>query len=179
MTRRDYRCDDGSFDSVLGALNGKGLRERDQTHLRGGVVRLTKVTVQTGGGGGVHDSAELLFPKDGPNCLRARVGTLEVDCLDLVPFRFGHVPETVWCGIVSSFSGRQEFWILPLISKDSGIVDQDCDPTERVQSRLDHRSTIRHGRGIHYSLSAGYSTMGQSTVSDRAQPNASELTHPW
>jgi len=70
MTRQAYRCDNGSVDPVPGALNGKGLRERDQTHLRSGVVRLTKVTVQAGGGSGVYDSAKLLFPEYGPNGLR-------------------------------------------------------------------------------------------------------------
>ena len=70
MARRAYRCDGGSLDPILTALNGKGLRERDQTHLHSGVVRLTIVTVQAGGGSGVYDSAELLFPEYGPNGLR-------------------------------------------------------------------------------------------------------------
>jgi len=98
MTGQDYRCNDGSLDPVLGAFNSKCLRKRDQTHLRSGVVRLTKVTVQAGGRSGINNSAELLSSKDGPNGLRARIGTLEVDGLDLVPFRVGHVPETMWMG---------------------------------------------------------------------------------
>lgn len=94
MAKRYYRRNDGGLDSVLGALNSKGLRERDQTHLRGRVVCLTKVTVQTGGGSGIHDPPEFLFSEDRPDGLGARVGTLEVDGLDLVPFRIGHIPET-------------------------------------------------------------------------------------
>ena len=156
-TRQGYRCNNGSFDPILGALNSKGLRERDQTHLRGRVVRLTKVAVQTGGGSGVYNSAELLFPENGPNGLRASVGTLEVDGLDLVPFRIGHVPETMRWGIVRKLANSQEFWILPLIPQDSGIVDQDCDSAERVQSRLNDGSTVCHGRGVRYSLPASYS----------------------
>ena len=70
ITGRDYRCDNGSLDPVLGALDGKGLGERDQAHLRSGVVRLTKVTIQTGGGSGVYDSAKLLLSEYGPNGLR-------------------------------------------------------------------------------------------------------------
>ena len=92
MRRGDYRCNDSSLDSVLGALDGKGLRERYQTHLRSGVVRLAKVTIQACGGSGINNSAKLLFPEDGPNGLGARVGTLQVDGLDLIPFCLGHVP---------------------------------------------------------------------------------------
>lgn len=94
MTKQDYRCDDGGLDTVFGALDRKSLRERDQTHFRSRVVRLTKVTVQTSGGRCIYNSAEFLLPEDGPSGLRARVSTLEVDRLNLVPFRIGHVLET-------------------------------------------------------------------------------------
>lgn len=87
VTRQNYRCNDGGLDAVLRPLNSKGLRERDQAHLRSGVVRLAKVAVQPGSGGGVDDPAEFLFSENGPSGLCARKGTLEVDGLNLVPFR--------------------------------------------------------------------------------------------
>lgn len=96
MAKRSYRSNYGGFDTVLDALNGKSLRERDQTHFRGRVIRLAKVTIQTSGGRCIYNSAEFLLPEDGPSGLRARVSTFEVDRLDLVPFRVGHVLETEW-----------------------------------------------------------------------------------
>lgn len=82
------------LDAILGTLPRKCFCERDETHLRGTVVRLAKVAVQAGGAGGVDDTPELLLAEVWPGGFGARECAFEVHLRDLVPFFIGHILET-------------------------------------------------------------------------------------
>ena len=89
-----------------------------EAQLGGGVVSLSKVTIDTGTGGGVDDSSELLLSEVRPACLGTSEGSLKVDLHDDVPVGFRHLHER-------------------FVSQDTGVVDEDVDSPEGVDGGLD------------------------------------------
>jgi hypothetical protein len=87
------------------------------------VVGLAKVTVNTGGGGGVNDAAVLLLEEVWPSGLGDLVGTTEMDVHDIIPHLVVHVGEG-------------------LVAEDTSVVDEDIDAAIGVNGVLHNSITI-------------------------------------
>lgn len=72
-------------DILLLTLLGKGLGQSVDSELGGRVVSLSERSVDSGGGGGVDDSSEVLLSHDVPGGSGNGEGSLQVDLHDQVP----------------------------------------------------------------------------------------------
>lgn len=80
-------------DVLLLTLLGKGLGQSVDSELGGRVVSLSERSVDSGGGGGVDDSSEVLLSHDVPGGSGNGEGSLQVDLHDQIPILFGHLLE--------------------------------------------------------------------------------------
>lgn len=103
---------------VLVTLLGEGLGEANKGELGGRVVGLAKVAVETGGGGGVDDTAVLLLAEVRPGGAGDLVGTVDVDLHDEVPVLILEVLEAG-------------------VAEDAGVVDDDVDTAESLDGGVD------------------------------------------
>lgn len=108
---------------VLGTLLGESLREANHGELGGGVVGLAEVAEQTSSRSGVDDATELLLAEVRPGGTSALVAALDVDLHDEVPVHILHVLEAD-------------------ITEDTGVVDENIDAAESLDSSLDDLVTI-------------------------------------
>lgn len=85
---------------------------------RGGIVGLSKVSVDTAGAGRVDNATILLLEHVGPGSLGHLVGAAQVDIEDRVPQVVVHVGES-------------------LVTQDTSVVDQDINTTKGIDGGLD------------------------------------------
>ncbi len=101
-----------------------------------GVVGLAEVAVDTTSRGSVNDTAILLLEEVGPSSLGDLVGTAQVNVEDGVPEAVVHVGKG-------------------LVAEDTGVVDNDVDAAESINSGLDNDLAVL-GRSLDTdSLAAG------------------------
>lgn len=81
-----YRCDGRRPDVIFHAFTSESLGESNKTHLRGAVVGLSHISIQSRCAGGVDDTAKFLLSEVGPGSFCARESPLDVDKSDCVPF---------------------------------------------------------------------------------------------
>ncbi|MNJ38810.1 hypothetical protein D3C77_336660 [compost metagenome] len=96
------------------AFDGQRVGKTDQAGLGRGVVALAEVAENAGAGGGHDDAAVALLTHDRPHGVGQAEGTLDVNVLDQVPLRFGHLVERT-------------------VAQDPGVVDQDVDGAEHLE----------------------------------------------
>ena len=113
-------------DVVLGALDGNGAGETEDTELSSSIVGLAEVAVDTAGASGVDDTAILLLEHVWPGSLGASIGATEVDVHDGVPQLVGHVGEG-------------------FVTENTSVVDKDIDAAIVVNGRLDDSLAILDG----------------------------------
>lgn len=106
-------------DVVLLALTGESTTESKDATLGCGVVGLAKVTVDTGGGGGVDDTTVFLLEEVGPCGFGGLVSAAEMDVHDLLEHLVFHIVEG-------------------LVAEDSGVVDQ----AERSESLVNYVKNV-------------------------------------
>jgi hypothetical protein len=111
-------------DAVAAAFLRQPLHEADQTELRGVVVRLTEMPVETGRRGRDDDPAVPLLRHSVPDGLRAVDGPQKMNPENLLEIDKLHLREG-------------------LVPQDSGVVDQDVDPPERVQRLIGQACSAR------------------------------------
>lgn len=74
-----------AVDVVLLSLNGHGVGQSDEGQLSGGIIGLTKVTIDSRVTGCHDDTTVVLFSHDRPGSLGCLEGSFDVDILDQVP----------------------------------------------------------------------------------------------
>src|SRR5699024_4590231 len=82
-------------DIVLLAFDVQRVHQADHRHLRGAVVGLAEIAVETGSGGGHDDAAVTLLAHDRPYRMAAIGGTGQVYGDHLVPVVVAHLDETL------------------------------------------------------------------------------------
>lgn len=120
---------------VLGTLLGQSLGEANHGQLGGRVVGLAKVAEQTGSGGGVDDTTELLFPEVRPGGAGALVGASDMDLHDQVPVLILHVLQAD-------------------IAEDAGVVEQDVNSAKGLDGRVNDAVTVLDAVVVGNSLAA-------------------------
>ena len=117
-TRSRHRGDGVGLDVVLGPLLGQDPGEADQAHLGGAVVGLAEVAQNAGVRGGVEDPAVALLAH-------------------LDPRRAGHVERPPQVDVDDGVEQLRRHVVERLVAQDAGVVDDDVDPSEGVDGRLD------------------------------------------
>lgn len=102
---------------------------------RGSIVGLSKVSVDTAGAGRVDNTTILLLEHVRPGSLGHLVGAAQVDVEDRVPQVVVHVCES-------------------LVAQNTGVVDQDINTAEGIDSGLDDILAIFAGCLVANSLAA-------------------------
>src|SRR6185312_3558246 len=116
--RAGDRRDRVDYDVALATLGRERLREAVDAELGHRVVGLAEVAVDAGGARRVDDAAVALVAHQVPRCGGDLVRAEDVDLVDEVPVGLRHLLERD-------------------IAEDAGVVDEDVDPTPRVDRGLD------------------------------------------
>ena len=123
QTRSGQRSNNVGCDVVFLALLGKSLSKADKRKLSGRVVGLAKVTVEASSRSSVDNAAKLLLAEVGPSSLGDLVGAVNVDSVNEIPVLVGQVLERN-------------------IAENSGVVDDNVNGTEGLDSGLDNLVTV-------------------------------------
>lgn len=127
-----------TWPSLAASLVSHVSSDTDTTHTR--VVSLTEATEQTGGRSSVHNTAILLFTEVGPGGSSTLVGTIGVDLVDQIPVLILHILKAD-------------------IAQDTGVVNQDVDAAEVLDSGVDDAFTVLDAIVVGNGLAAGSSNL--------------------
>jgi hypothetical protein len=79
-----------------------------------------------------------------------------MDLNDLVPLLLGHVLEAASPQVRFAWGCFLVKRHLPLVTKNTGIVNEDGDPTESIESSLNDRLTVSDGGRVYDSFASGW-----------------------
>ncbi len=125
------------MDAALAALDRERLAEAEEAELGHRVVRLAEVAVDARGRGGHDHAAVAGLAHVGPRGMGDREAALDVDLVDQVPVRLGHLVEAD-------------------VAEDAGVVHHDVDAPVGVHRGLDDLRAVGDRVVVGDGLAAGF-----------------------